>query len=84
MTDQPNILVVDDNEDLLDTFAMILKRRGFHVETAGNGVAAVAKFREKNYDITLMDNDVSKVARVLEKGEGVGENAVYIRNNRTR
>lgn len=35
-------------------------------------------------DISLMNNDVSRVGHVLEKGEGVGENAVYIRNNRTR
>ena len=55
MTDQPTILVVDDNEDLLDTFAMILKRRGFNVETADNGAAAVDKFKEQEYDITLMD-----------------------------
>jgi len=39
---------------------------------------------DSSNDITLMNNDVSRVARVLEKGESVGENAVYIRNNRTR
>lgn len=55
MNDEPTILVVDDNEDLLDTFAMILKRRGYCVETADNGVSAVDKFREQDYDVTLMD-----------------------------
>ena len=40
MTDQLTILVVDDNEDLLETFSLILKRWGFHVETAGDGVTA--------------------------------------------
>lgn len=55
MTDELTVLVVDDNEDLLDTFAIILKRRGFYVETAGNGAAAVDKFKEHNYDVTLMD-----------------------------
>ena len=55
MTDLPTILVVDDNEDLLSTFAMILKRRGFSVETAGDGVAAVDMFKEHCFDITLMD-----------------------------
>ena len=55
MSDKPTILVVDDNQDLLETFAMILKRRGFSVETAGNGVSAVAKFKDQSFDVTLMD-----------------------------
>ncbi len=55
MANQPSILVVDDNEDLLDTFALILKRRGFDVDTAGDGVCAVDKFKKHNFDVTLMD-----------------------------
>ena len=55
MKDEPTILVVDDNEDLLETFAMILKRRGFNVETAGDGVSAVDKFKAQEFDVTLMD-----------------------------
>ena len=55
MDDELTILVVDDNEDLLDTFSMILKRCGFYVETAGNGASAVDKFKEQNFDVTLMD-----------------------------
>jgi DNA-binding NtrC family response regulator len=55
MNDEPTVLVVDDNEDLLETFAMILKRRGFFVDTAENGESAVDKFKEHNYDVTLMD-----------------------------
>jgi len=55
MTDATTILVVDDNEDLLATFSMILKRRGFYVETAENGATAVDKFKEHPYDVTLMD-----------------------------
>lgn len=55
MNDEPTILVVDDNEDLLETFAMILRRRGFIVETADNGAKAIDKFKERDYDVTLMD-----------------------------
>ncbi len=55
MKDEPTILIVDDNEDLLQTFAMILKRRGFYVETAGDGTSAVDKFKEQTFDVTLMD-----------------------------
>ena len=55
MKDKPTILVVDDNQDLLETFAMILKRRGYRVQTAGNGLSAINKFKEQNFDVTLMD-----------------------------
>ena len=41
MNDKPSILVVDDNQDLLNTFAMILKRRGFSVQTAADGFSAL-------------------------------------------
>ena len=55
MTDEPTVLVVDDNEDLLVTFSMILKRCGFRVETAENGASAVDKFKDHHFDVTLMD-----------------------------
>jgi len=55
MTDEPTVLVVDDNKDLLETFSMILKRRGFNVEIAENGASAVDKFKEHYFDVTLMD-----------------------------
>ena len=55
MKDKPTILVVDDNQDLLETFAMILKRRGYRVQTAGDGLSAINKFKEQNFDVTLMD-----------------------------
>ena len=55
MKNKPTILVVDDNQDLLETFAMILKRRGYRVQTASDGVSAINKFKEQNFDVTLMD-----------------------------
>lgn len=55
MSNKPTILVVDDNQDLLNTFAMILKRRGFSVQTAGDGFSAISKFKEQKFDVTLMD-----------------------------
>ena len=55
MNDKMTILVVDDNQDLLETFAMILKRRGYDVQTAVDGLSAVNKFKEQNFDVTLMD-----------------------------
>jgi DNA-binding NtrC family response regulator len=76
MTDEPTVLVVDDNEDLLVTFAMILKRCGFYVETAANGASAVDKFKEHHFDVTLMDivmpemNGVEAFRRIREMQPG--------------
>ena len=76
MSDSPTILVVDDNQDLLETFAMILKRRGFTVETAPDGAAAVDKFREQTFDVTLMDvvmpemNGVEALKKIRELEPG--------------
>jgi DNA-binding NtrC family response regulator len=55
MKQQANILVVDDNKDLLNTFSLILKRKGFIVDTAEDGIQAVAKFSTHHFDVVLMD-----------------------------
>ena len=79
MSDKPTVLVVDDNQDLLNTFAMILKRRGFSVQTAGNGISAVDKFKEQSFDVTLMDIvmpemngvDASKKIKEIQPGASI-------------
>ena len=76
MTEPVSILVVDDNEDLLETFSLILKRRGFNVSTAENGVAAVDKYKAQHFDVTLMDivmpemNGVEAFRRIREISPG--------------
>jgi CheY-like chemotaxis protein len=55
MKRQANILVVDDNRDLLNTFALILKRKGYTVDTAEDGVQALEKFKSHPFDVVLMD-----------------------------
>jgi len=55
MKKQANILVVDDNTDLLKTFALILKRKGYIVDMAEDGVQALDKFRSQRFDVVIMD-----------------------------
>jgi two-component system, NtrC family, response regulator HydG len=55
MKQPANILVVDDNKDLLNTFALILKRKGYMVDTAEDGAEALDKFTLRNFDAILMD-----------------------------
>ncbi len=52
---QLRVLVVDDDQDFAESLAMVMEIRGHHVELAFNGVEAVDKFREQDFDIAFMD-----------------------------
>ncbi len=49
------ILVVDDEADILDLISMNLKRQGFAVIAAYDGIAALAKAREEKPDLIVLD-----------------------------
>ncbi len=50
-----NILIVDDNINLAKTMSFILKRKGYGVTTAKDGLEAIVKVKEKHFDIIFMD-----------------------------
>ncbi|MGO2746380.1 response regulator [Microbacterium sp.] len=49
------ILLVEDEPDLADPLAYLLRREGFEVEIAEDGPAALTAFRERGADIILLD-----------------------------
>jgi DNA-binding NtrC family response regulator len=49
------IMVVDDELSIREAFSDWLKQDGFEVETAGDGSVALAKIKERHYDIMLVD-----------------------------
>lgn len=49
------ILLVDDSEDNRMLIESLLKKSPYSIETAENGKVAVARFKEGNYDLVLMD-----------------------------
>ena len=49
------IFVVDDDQDFAQSLADVLDNRGHQVEMAFSGEQAVQKFREQEFDVTLMD-----------------------------
>lgn len=55
IAEQARVLVVDDNEDLRQTLALILRRVGYEVHVASDGALAVEKFQEEVFDIVLLD-----------------------------
>ncbi|MFT4211707.1 MAG: response regulator transcription factor [Microbacterium sp.] len=49
------VLIVEDEPDLADPLAYLLRREGFEVEAVEDGTAALAAFRERGADIVLLD-----------------------------
>lgn len=49
------VLIVEDEPDLADPLAYLLRREGYDVEIAEDGPAALTAFRERGADIVLLD-----------------------------
>jgi len=49
------VLVVDDDHDFAESMALLMRRRGYEVELAFSGEEAIARFHERDFDITFMD-----------------------------
>ncbi|MBV0895472.1 response regulator transcription factor [Microbacterium sp. NC79] len=49
------VLLVEDEPDLADPLAYLLKREGYEVEIAEDGPAAIAAYRDRGADIILLD-----------------------------
>ncbi len=49
------VLLVEDEPDLADPLAYLLRREGYEVEIADDGQAAIAAFQERGADIVLLD-----------------------------
>ncbi len=54
-TEQPLVLVADDDEDILALVAFRLERAGYAVVTAHDGEQALALAREKGPDLAVLD-----------------------------
>ena len=50
-----SILVVDDEQGFIDLYTYLLEPLGFEVTCAKNGKEAVEKFKDRSFDLVLMD-----------------------------
>ena len=51
----PPILIVDDDEDILELYKLILEEEGYRVDTAKCGKEAIEKALKKSYYLALLD-----------------------------
>jgi DNA-binding NtrC family response regulator len=49
------ILLIDDDQSIRETFAVILKNKGYHVDLAQTGYEAIQKSEQTNYNLALID-----------------------------
>lgn len=61
MSSKKTILLVDDDVDLLENTAYMIRSMGYDVVTAEDGQEAVFKYKEIGPDLTLMDVKMPKM-----------------------
>lgn len=52
---KPRALIVDDDAPIRDLLSTIVQHQGFNVDTAKDGVEAIANLDEDGYDVVLLD-----------------------------
>jgi len=72
---QLNVLIVDDDEFLADTFEMLLEDAGFAVETANSGNEALEKMNRFKFDLAILDYKLpdipgSSLSKMLKEQDG--------------
>ena len=55
MPEKVSILIVDDDEEALETLSDILQEKGFYTETAKTGKEALAKAEARFFNVVLLD-----------------------------
>ena len=53
--EQTRVLLVDDEQDIVDTIKYSLELRGFTVDVAYDGISALSMARERSYAVLVLD-----------------------------
>lgn len=54
-TNNIKVLIVEDDKDICEMYAIKFMKQGFTVYTAGDGKSAITKYKNKKPDIILLD-----------------------------
>jgi len=59
---QPRILLVDDEPRMLSSLEELLKGRGYQLTTAAGGREAIARMKQSQFDLLLLDLQMPDVS----------------------
>lgn len=76
--DSLKVLLVDDEQDIVDTIKYSLELRGITVDVAYDGLSALQKARKNAYDVMILDvmlpgKNGYEVSRMLKDDMGAGK-----------
>jgi len=77
MSEQPRILLADDEPTFLHATADLLRREGFECETVPDGEAALARLTDQEFDLLITDlempgnSDLHVVRQVADRGDSL-------------
>jgi DNA-binding response OmpR family regulator len=54
-SDSVRIMIVEDDSDVAESVAELLRHAGYHVEVADNGEVALQRTQAEDFNITIMD-----------------------------
>ncbi len=76
----PDILIVDDEENVRFFLKEVMKREGYNVTLAENGLTAIDKIKGGRYDIVLLDLRMPDIngMKVLEEIEKIDPSIIVI------
>ncbi|MCY7388022.1 MAG: response regulator [Burkholderiales bacterium] len=57
-------MVVDDDSTMVEYVSAVLRRAGYHVETAGNGMTALEMYRANPFDAVVCDIRMPKLSGI--------------------
>ena len=60
-----NVLVVDDNESVVKALTTMLSRRGYRCESATNGVEAMQKINQSDFDAVITDLEMPEMDGII-------------------
>jgi len=64
MPEKSSLLIIDDNENMLETLGDILHEKGYGIETAKTGKEAIRKAKEHYFNVALIDIKLPDMAGI--------------------